>query len=421
MRDHPAFNLARTAIADLRDDQTAWVAGRLIEARPSGGRGLLRDASGLLDLTHLPAGLAPWDIVACRGTLGPRGFAVAEARRLVRPKRPQPAAPAAHHAARDAALRATRAFFHGEGFTEVTTPTLVAEPGTDVHLDPFVARFTGMGAEHPPQTLYLHTSPEFAMKALLAEGLERIVQVATVYRNGEWTGQHNPEFTMVEWYRAFADYRPIMDDVEHVVRAVTEAVTGGTALTRRGHSIDVSAPFERVTFRAAFLDACGLDVLVLSTADALRDAARDVGLPPLVPGGTWEDLVHELLITHVEPRLGHTRPTFLIDYPRQLAVLSRAKDADPRVAERFELYIHGVELCNGFTELNDPDEQRARFQDDQHTRTRLGLPHMPLPSGLLAALEAGMPPSGGVALGFDRLLMLALGADDLDNTLLRPS
>lgn len=461
--NYPGFSGPRALIAELtaspRSDHAVRLAGRL-SAQEGSGAGetvwFLRDASGVLEVSaragHAPPEhIAPDDVVALEGRLSEdaQRFIVTRWERLVRPRSPwrpgQSSALAPGSAgdddgddadeprsgassavvspelvraliARDRMMRALRAFFQARRFVEVETPNLVPTPGTDVYLEAFESHFTGMGFIEQAR-LFLHTSPEFAMKRLLASGMERIVQVCKVYRNGEWTAQHNPEFTMVEWYRAFSGYAAIMDDVEGLVRAVVTAhdeETGCAALRAQ-----VSQPFERLTVAEAFERHCGLDLLALDTADALRGAALARGLGRLSPGGGWDDYFHELMLTHVEPALGVERPTFLIDYPRPLAVLARTRDDDPRVAERFELYISGVELCNGFTELNDPVEQRARFEEDLARRQALSLSPYPMPEAFLEALAQGMPPSGGVALGLDRLLMLMLGASTLSDVVMR--
>ncbi len=418
--DHPSFSGDRTPLDALLPGQRARVAGRLVQTP---GRTLaLRDASGVVELRDLPEDLHPGDLVALTGLVdagpsGPPAFKVAAAERLVCPARPgSPHSPALLEAlaARHRMNRAARRFFDDQGFTEVETPNLVEAPGTDVHLAAFQTPFAGLGPVGPAP-LRLHTSPEVAMERRLAAGMERIYQICKVYRDAEWTASHNPEFTMIEWYRAFCHYGPIMDDVEALVRALLDrpALAWGDSL------VDLSAPFERLTVQDAFLRHCGLDLLALDTAEALREAACARGLGPLPEGEAWDDVFHALMLTWVEPHLGAARPTFLIDYPRPLAVLARAKDDDPRVAERFELYVAGVELCNGFTELNDPVEQRARFEEDLAHRAALGLPACPMPEAFLRALEQGMPPSGGVALGLDRLLMLSLGAQDIGQILIR--
>lgn len=345
---------------------------------------MVQDASGVVLVEGLEA--LDGDIVAVGGYVDPAtggSFVAQSVELLVRPAQARREAPSLRALeARADLLAGFRAYFSAEGFLEVETPNLVPSPGTDVHLEPFATHFTGLGAfvERP---LYLHTSPEFAMKRLLASGAERIFQIGKVWRNGEWTGLHNPEFTMAEWYRAYADWDAVMADVEHLVSAC----------------LGLNKPFPRLPVADAFAQYAGVDVF------QMRERPD------------WEDTFHEILVTEVEPNL--VGPVFLTEYPRELAVLSRVSDEDSRVAERFELYVRGVELCNGFTELNDPAEQRARFEEDARERDRRGLAPLPVPEGFLRDLESGMPPSGGVALGVDRLLMLQLGMESLDPLLLR--
>jgi len=411
---HPKTDPRRVPIAALADAD-AVLAGRL---SVDGTARRLRDDSGAIDLLGdaLPTDL-DGALVEVEGQRHGAAFAVSGWRVLVG-TRPGPAP----HVPRPEVLRARarmnaalRQLFDADGFVEVETPCLVPTPGTDVYLEAFQTRFTGLG-EFPPADLYLHTSPEFAMKRLLVSGMERIYQICKCFRQGEATARHDPEFSMIEWYRAFADYTPIMHDVERVVRSVC----GDGTLAFGDARIDLGAPFERLTVREAFARHCdGLDILATSDAPSLRAAAEARGLCTLTPGGGWDDLFFELLLLYVEPNLGLTRPTFLTDYPTPMAVLARRRDDDPRVAERFELYIAGVELCNGFTELNDPVEQRARFAEDLGRRVALGLPPYPVPTAFLDALDRGMPPSGGVALGLDRLLMLSLDLHDIDHVLMR--
>ena len=363
-------------VSDLVTGVSTTIAGRVVG-------GMVRDETGAVHVVGLDA--VDGDIVGIGGHLDPitgASFVAVHTALLVRPTGRACRTPTLEAVlARAELVAGFRAWFQAEGFIEVETPALVDAPGTDVHLEPFFTRFSGMG-EHRPQDLYLHTSPEFAMKRLLVAGAERIVQIGKVWRNGEWTARHHPEFTMAEWYRAYADWTAVMADVEQLVSA----------------TLGLELPFERVTVAEAFRAHAGVDVFAPAGPD-------------------WEDRFHELLVTQVEPRLEGA--VFLTHYPRQLAVLSRVSDDDPRVAERFELYVDGVELCNGFTELNDPVEQRLRFEQDAAERARRGLPALPIPEAFLADLAAGMPPSGGVALGLDRLLMLQLGVTDLDVVLMR--
>jgi lysyl-tRNA synthetase class 2 len=283
-------------------------------------------------------------------------------------------------------LADVRAFFAARGFVEVQTPVLVPSPGLDLHLDAFEVSGGDRGAPR-----WLATSPEYQMKRLLAEGLERIVQIGPCFRRGEVGSRHNPEFTMLEWYRAHAGMEDVMRDTEQLLASVT-----GGAVQVDGRRIDLRPPLERLGVCAAFERFAGW-----SREATLDAAARD------------EDRYFRALVDVVEPaieKLDHG--VLLIDYPATQASLARKKPGDPELAERFELYVAGVELCNGFGELVDPVEQRARLEHDQAARRARGLPVYPIDERFLEAL-ARVPPSGGNALGFDRLVALASGTTSI--------
>ena len=282
---------------------------------------------------------------------------------------------------RDAAraAAATRAFFAERGFVEVTTPLRVPAPGVDFHVDAIAA--SGQ---------YLITSPELEMKRLLVGGMPRIFQLARVARADEQGPLHAPEFTMLEWYRAFAGLEQVLRDTEELVRSVVRSLAGEDDVFVLGRrKVNVGKPFERLTVREAFARYAGIK-------DAARLAARD------------EDRYFELLVSRVEPALAeHARPVFLTHYPVSQAALSRPHPDDPSVAERAELYFGGVELCNAYGELTDPIEQRRRMASEAKRRKALKRPVYPLDEPFLASLVEGMPPSTGNALGFDRLIMVA--------------
>jgi lysyl-tRNA synthetase class 2 len=308
------------------------------------------------------------------------------------------------------------------GYEEVETPALVPAPGMEPHLNPFEAPFRPDGGG-PPRPLWLVTSPEYAMKRLLAGGFERVFQLARVFRNGELSPTHNPEFTMLEFYRAGAGYHGIMDDLERLVESAARALCpgGSPRVERQGRAIDLGPPFERLSVQEAFARHAGVDLAAcLGDGDRLRAAARRAGHDAGPDGEPFEDAFFRVMLAAVEPRLGADRPTFLLDWPASMAALSRVKAGDPRWAERFELYAGGLELANGFTELNDPVEQRSRLVAEQAERRRLGRPALPLDEPFLAAL-ARMPDAGGVAVGFDRLLMLLTGAPSIADVLLFPA
>jgi len=307
------------------------------------------------------------------------------------------------------------------GYEEVETPCLVPAPGQEPHIAPFETRFApeGGGKGTP---LWLHTSPEYAMKRLLARGFPRIFQLARVFRNGEVSPHHNPEFTMLELYRAGADYTVVMQDLEGCIAACARAfAASGPARGVTGAPVDLTAPFERLTMAEAFRAAAGVDLGGCGgEVDRLRRAAETAGLPPGGPEDTFDDLFFRIFLAKVEPGLGAGRPVYLTDWPAPMAALARLRADDPRWAERFELYAGGLELANGFSELTDAREQRRRFLAEEAERRRLGRPVLPLDERFLAELPR-MPAAGGVALGLDRLLLLLTGARDLRELLLFPA
>ncbi len=301
---------------------------------------------------------------------------------------------------------ATRAFFTGRGYVEIETPYAVPAPGEEVHLRAFRTE-----REHPDgrlQSLWLHTSPEFAMKKLLVAGAGPIFQLARAWRNGEGSDLHAPEFTMLEWYRPGADMGSLIDETTAYLRAVLPPV-----VTCRGVTTDLSR-IERLTVADAFARYVGVDVL--ATACDAPTLAAAAGTP-LRENESWEDLFFRLLLGRVEPLLGRSHPTFLTHWPAAQAALARRDPADPRVAERFELFVCGIELANAFVELTDANEQRARFEADRARRHAAFGPDWPLDEDFLAALAFGMPASAGIALGFDRLAMIASGANSIDQVL----
>jgi elongation factor P--(R)-beta-lysine ligase len=284
-----------------------------------------------------------------------------------------------------------REFFDSRGFLEVETPLVVPSPGLDVHLDALPVQ-TRAGER------FLITSPEYQMKRLLAGGLEHIYQFAKCFRNDELGERHQPEFSMLEWYRAYAGVEAVMRDTEELVAEVAYAISGKPILQTAKGPVDVEPPWPRITVREAFARFAMVDVNTLD-----------------------ETTFYQLLVDKVEPALAELGALFLCDYPASMASLARKKPGDDSVAERFEAYVAGIELCNGFGELTDPVEQRTRLEADQAARTALGKPVYPIDERFLTALAEGVPPSGGNALGFDRLLMLALGAASIEDVIAIPA
>ena len=320
--------------------------------------------------------------------------------------------------ARGRMLRAARAFFDARASAEVETPALQASPGMEAHLRAFKTELRepfGQGRRE----LYLHTSPEFAMKKLLAGGLPRIFQIARVFRNEERSALHHPEFTMLEWYRAGAALAEIMDDCEALVRACAEAA-GTKALVWQGRESDPHRPWRRLSVAEAFAEYAGLDVLALAgDTPAFRRAAKRIGITP-GERDDWDDIFFRVFLEKIEVHLGVPAPTILYGYPASMAALAKLDENDPRVAERFELYVAGMELANAFAELTDAAEQRRRFEVDNFKRQRLFGERYPVDEDFIAALKHGLPSSAGIALGFDRLVMLATGAEHIEDVLWAP-
>jgi elongation factor P--(R)-beta-lysine ligase len=370
------------------------VGGRLVSA---GGSWRIADAFGDVPLelvdgagaVHEALALLEgrWDgqrihsarLLECRPSVGP----ASEWRRL------HEAQTGSRLMLRARVLSEVRRFFGERGFLEVDTPQRSAECGTETHVEPI------RSAE-----AYLVTSPELHMKRLLAGGVPRLFGLIHCFRDGERGRWHSPEFLMLEWYRAFAGYTAVLEDTERLVQTLQQHVNGSSSLLlASGARVDLQLPFLRLSVREAFARFAG-------ERDAAELAARD------------EDQYFQLLVDRVEPGLAELgRPVFLYDYPASQAALARLSPADPAVAERFELYVGEVELCNGYGELTDASEQRARCESDRERRQSLGRPVPAVPERFIAALEQGMPPASGNALGLDRLIMLLAGQERIDQVM----
>ncbi len=312
--------------------------------------------------------------------------------------------------------RALQAWFDAQDFLEVECASLQVSPGNETHLHAFATEFVTEGEEKKP--LYLHTSPEFSCKKLLAAGEERIVDFARVYRNREAGPLHSPEFTMIEWYRTSASLKDVMEDTVSLCRSALQA-TGEQKLRRKGRVCDPDRPPEYLTLHDAFARYAEIDLTgLLDDTEGFRLAAnaRGVGVPDTA---SWSDIFSAVLVTRIEPNLGDDQITLLYRYPVCEAALARACDDDPRFADRFEAYACGVELANGFCELTDPVEQRARFEADMALKQEIYGETYPIDEDFLAALEH-MPDASGVALGFDRLVMLASGARSVSDVIWTP-
>lgn len=324
-------------------------------------------------------------------------------------------------AARNRIKAGLRRLFEDQKFVEVEAGILQMSPGNEAHLHAFATEAIGMDGRRSP--LFLHTSPEFACKKLLAAGERRLFDFARVFRNRERSALHHPEFTMLEWYRAAEPYETLMEDCAAILRRAAEI-----ARTRechfRGRTADPFATPERITVAEAFLRHAGIDLLATIDAagsidrERLAQSARRAGIQ-VAADDTWSDIASRILVERIEPQLGLGRAMILYEYPTSEAALARPTPHDPRVAERFELYLCGVELANAFGELTDAVEQRRRFTAEMDEKERVHGERYPLDEDFLTAL-AQMPPASGAALGFDRLVMLATGASRIEQVIWTP-
>ena len=314
----------------------------------------------------------------------------------------QPSAPIANLLKRAAIVADIRRFFADRGVLEVDTPAMSQATVTDIHLVPFKTRFVGPGASQGLD-LWLMTSPEYHMKRLLAAGSGPIYQMNRSFRNEEAGRHHNPEFTMLEWYRPHYDMYRLINEVDDLLQQILEC---GEA--------------ETLSYQQAFLRCLNIDPLT-AEKEALVAAAATLGVGDLAASEDDRDTLLQLLfMLGVEPKIGQERPAFVYHFPASQASLAEISTEDHRVAERFEVYYRGIELANGFRELTDAREQRQRFEQDNRRRAEKGLPEQPIDQLLLAALEHGLPDCSGVALGIDRLIMLALKADSLSDVIAFP-
>jgi lysyl-tRNA synthetase class 2 len=277
-------------------------------------------------------------------------------------------------------LQGIRQFFIENGYLEVETPHRIPTPAPESHIDAV-----------PSVTWFLHTSPELCMKRMMAAGYEKVFQICRCWRQRERGSLHLPEFTLLEWYRAGGDYRSLMEECEELIRFMAQAVGMGRTIPFRECEVDLSPPWERISVNEAFLRYPRTTV-----SEALE-----------------KNLFDEIMVEEIEPKMGLKKPTFLYDYPAERGALARLKSEDPTVAERFELYMGGLELANGFSELVDSEEQRKRFVMENENRQARGKPVYPMPDRFLAELD-DMPPSAGIALGVDRLVMVFGNAKTID-------
>lgn len=306
-----------------------------------------------------------------------------------------------------------REWFRGQDFLEVETPLMVKHPGMEPHLNLFSTEFISEDGKFSEKR-FLHTSPEYSMKKLLGAGFEKVFQITKVFRNGEKARTHNPEFTMLEWYRANENYEKIMDDCEDMIKYIAQEMP----LEDKRMSDLILGEWEHLSVREAFIRYADMNVDELRDIEDLKKAVEKKGYD-LNVDYSWDDLFFLVLLNEIEPHLGKEKPVFLYDYPGTQAALAKKKESDSFWAERFELYIDGLELCNAFTELVDPVEQRQRLQEEWELRKTMTKEIYDIDESFLEALET-MPPSGGNALGIDRLVMVLLGKKSIEEVLLFP-
>jgi len=386
---------------------TAPIRGRILARRKE--RALLRTAHGDVETT-LSGNAKPGDIVEIEGSTVTQQYTSFQ-----RGDYPTPSTECArlsadrisHLQSRGKILRSIRDYFWSQGFTEIEAPLLVPTPGLELHLE-------GVSAG---ENSWLITSPEFQMKRLLVGGLEKIFSICKCFRANEVGHHHNVEFTMLEWYRAYEDLSAIIADTEQIIANAAMILCGNAQLPMDDGPIDLTPPWPQMTVADAMANFVGVRVYGDETAEEL---GREFALAGISLGNAthWDDIFYTAFLEKVEPQLAKLKkPIFLVDWPTPLAALAKRKEENPHVVERFELYIGGVELANAFGELTDATEQRQRFEEDVRKRKERQKPCYPLDERFLNALEEGMPPSAGIALGIDRLAMLLCGAKEIKQVL----
>lgn len=311
-------------------------------------------------------------------------------------------------------IKSIREFFWSAGFLETDTPVAVKFPGQEPYLNPIPVTF------HDPngkaEKFYLHTSPEFSLKKLLAAGFEKIFQITKCFRDYEsFGGNHNTEFTMIEWYRAPGTLTQIMDDTENLFKHVGQTL-GKEKVVFANKTISITGKWDRKTMRQVWQEYVGVELNEYLTIEALKPLVAKLGLS-VSDSDKYEDLFFKVFLNKIEPHLGFDAPIFIYDYPKQMSSLSKVCKDDLRYAERFELYIGGLEIANAFGELTDPVDQKTRLEEDKALRSELGRETWPVDPSFIAALQAGIPEAGGIALGVDRMVVLFTEARDINEVI----
>ncbi len=314
-------------------------------------------------------------------------------------------------------IQTIRQFFESEDFLEVDPPLLTSYPTLDSHIHPMKTCFhNDQGNVYP---LFLHASPEHAMKKLLAGGIGRIFFLGKVFRDQELTPFHNPEFTLLEWYRTDATYEKIIEDTENLICRVVRDCFSAEELIYQNQKIDLTLPWERRSLQDLFQREVGIDLKKSLSIEGMRRSATDCGIH-IQKNDDWETMFFKIFLEKIEPNLGRTKPLFVTDYPSQMGLMAKRKKEDPDYVERVELYMDGLELANGYSELTDPSEQQTRFLKDQKKKGKESI-HYDIDDELLFALRMGLPPCAGMALGIDRLVMLMTNQTDIQQVILFPA
>ena len=314
-------------------------------------------------------------------------------------------------------LKAVRSFFDRNGFLEVETPILTPFPTLDSNIQPMVSIFHN--DQNSERHLYMHTSPEHAMKKLLCADAQKIYYCGRVFRDGELTPLHNPEFTLVEWYRTNATYTDMQHDIQNLIRLVAKKVFNTEKIIYNGTQINLGLSWEETTVCDLFQKHTGVDLNVTVEIEQMRAAAKKLDIS-FHKEDDWETLFYRIFLEKIESHLGFPKPIFIKDYPLKMALMAKKKTEDTHWVERIELFIAGLELANGYTELTDPVEQNNRFLHDQHKKLIQSGCFYPIDTELISAFEMGLPPCAGIALGFDRLVMLMLDKTKIDDVILFP-
>lgn len=314
-------------------------------------------------------------------------------------------------------LQHIREFFKENDYLEVEAPLLTPFPSLDSNIYSMETQFES--ESHKFKKLFLHTSPEHSMKKLLTSGIDKIFFLGKAFRNRELTPIHNPEFTLLEWYRTGANYLEIQNETETLIRTIAKKIFSKEKFTYKNKSVDLSPPWNQKTIQELFKEKINIDFNQCLGLNGFKKELKRRGLT-FHPDDDWETLFYRIFIDHIDPDLGIPKPIFIRDYPMQLSLMAKSKENNPNYCERIELYIGGLEIANGYTELTDPDEQVQRFRHEQIQKKHAGFGHYTIDKPLLSALKLGIPQSAGIALGVDRLIMFLLNKEHIQDVLLFP-